>query len=284
MVIAMTATVEKVADQDGANELLRCLSESEIETAARTSYAYFKQKSQQGRLFHACEMARRYLESAQKDKALALERIRNTLNFRKEKKLDDLREALDDPVNYYHKELKHSLSSGHVYVQGHDREGRSTYIFIPRRVQSHDPELTMASHLWTMEKAIACSRAKDGTINAVVDFRGFSAFSHTPPTCVGKELMTTLRNHYVGHINSIFLLDAPTTFFCLWTIFKPFAGRKTRDKIHFISTPEERNKLLGTLYDRDQATPWMLPNGGKTRELDIEEYIDRLPFDQAFDE
>lgn len=280
----MTASLWKGADNEGAHVLLKDLSENEIETAARTSYAYAMKKSQQGRFFHAAEMARRYLESAQSDKTIALERMKSTLEFRRQKKLDVLREALNDPVNYYHKELKHSLSSGHVYVQGHDREGRSTFIFIPRRVQNHDPELTMASHLWTMEKAIACSRARDGTINAVVDFKDFSAFTHAPPTAVGKELMTTLRNHYVGYINAIFLLDAPTTFLCLWAIFKPFAGRKTREKIHFISSVEERKEFLGPLYEADQAAPWMLPNGGKKRELDIEEYTERLPFDKAFDE
>lgn len=280
----MTVSLLKGIDHESVCSLLDNLSENEMETAARTSYAYATKKSHQGRFFHASEMARRYFESAQRNKTIALENMKNTLEFRRQKKIDALREALNDPVNYYHKELKDSLSAGHVYVQGHDREGRSTFIFIPRRVKTHDLELTMASHLWTMEKAIACSRAKDRTINAVVDFNGFSAFSHSPPTAVGKELMTTLRKHYVGYINAIFLLDAPTTFLCLWAIFKPFAGRKTREKIHFISTGEDRKKILEPLYEADQVAPWILPNGKKRREIDTDEYIDSLPFDKAFDE
>ena len=280
---------EEEADS-GSDKCCECdavidgLSSDELEDAARTSYAYVKQPSSTNRLYYARQMARRYLESAANDQRKALEKLKKTLQFRREMDLDGLREALADPLSHYHNELENTLSPGHVYVQGYDRDGRSTYVFIPRRVQGHDPTWTIRGHIWTLERAIACSRAKDQTVNAVVDFNGFSAIRHSPPTSIGKDLMMTLRSHYVGHVNQIFLIDAPTAFLCLWACLKPFAGRCTRSKIHFVSSNRQKEKVLGRWYSPDQGAPWMMPSGKKNRELDVKEYLHSLPFDKAFDE
>ena len=95
--------------------------------------------------------------------------------------------------------------------------------------------------------------------------------------------MLALRNHYVGHVHRILLVNAPDSFSWLWSFFKNFAGTKTRDKIQFVKSDEEKEVMIGELYCSDQATSWMLPNGEKNRELDLEEYLN-TPFDQGFDE
>ena len=274
---------EDFADSD-ADHLLRCLNPEELEVAARTNYAYSQENTPKRCLYYAKAMALRYLESAKNDKVKALERMKQTIDFRREEDIDGLRRTLEDPVGQYRDQLKSELRSGHVYVQGYDRDGRSTYVFVPRRVRSHDPTWTIKGHIWTLERAIACSRARDKTVNAVVDFNGFSPVAHAPPTAIGKDLMTTLRQHYVGHVNQIFLVDAPSAFMFLWAVFKPFAGRTTRDKIHFVSSEKQKQESVGGLYNQEEAAPWMMPGGKKNRDLDIDEYLHRTSFDQAFDE
>lgn len=272
-----------VGDED-VDDLVRCLSDEEIEVAARSTYAYAHGTSTKHRLEYAKDMALRFLHSKKRDKVRALEGMKNTITFRREKDIDGLQKAMEDPLSDYHARLRDELSSRHTYVQGYDKDGRSTYVFVPRRVKSHDPTWTLNGHIWTLEKAIACSKAKDHTVNAVVDFSGFSAMHNVPPTSVGKELMATLRKHYVGHVNQIFLIDAPYAFLFLWAIFKPFAGRMTREKIHFVSSHEQKQIEVGQWYNTDQATPWMLPGGKKNRDLDLDEYLRNQPFDRAFDE
>lgn len=277
--------------QDPEELLLNHLTPDDIEIAARTSYAYVKDQEQssgphkQKRLYWAKFMARRYLDSAgHKNQSTALARMRQTLQFRRKIDIDCLREAIRNPLSDYHSPLAKELASRHLYVQGYDREGRSTYVFVPRRVQGHDHVWTIRAHIWTLEKAIACSRAEDQTVNAVVDFTGFSTVRHAPPTSIGKDLMQTLRAHYVGHINQIFLIDAPTAFLCLWAVFKPFAGKVTRSKINFLSSKRQKQEVIGHWYADDQAPSWMLPSGQKNRDLNLEEYLYRTPFDKAFDE
>jgi hypothetical protein len=271
------------------DNMIKQLSEDEIEIAARTSYEYFTIQDPSTRMEHAKNMAKRYFRS-KKEESRALSYMKDTLKFRKRLDVDGLRTAFlqdsddDGPVSDYRDPLQELVESKMVYVSGYDLDGRATYIFEPYRVQSHSAEWTIKHHVYTLERAIACTKSYDQTVNAVVNFNGFSAVKHAPPTSVGKEFMKTLRAHYIGHVNQIFLVDAPTTFLCLWTIFKPFVSVNTKNRIQFVSSERQKIKGIGKWYAVDQARPWMLPGGSKTRELDVEEYLYQTPFHQAFDE
>ena len=260
------------------------LTAEELELAARSSYTYSKSPQTQKSLQHkyAQHFALKFLRS-KKDATKALDKLKATLQFRKEKDINGLRLAFDDPESPYREPLKKQLESKMLKVQGYDKDGRSTYIFTPRNCQSHDDEWTIKEHIYTLERAIACSTAADKTVNVVVDFNGFSALRHAPPTSIGMEFMQTLRNHYAGSVHEIFLVDAPMAFNALWNIFKPLIGSQTRGKIHFVKGQRKHNKL-SQWYDRSQAADWMLPGGTKNRELDVEEYLFRIPFNESFDE
>lgn len=258
------------------------LTDDELEMAARSSYTYLKSPHTQQALKrkYAQHFALKFLRS-KKDEKKALEKMKATLQFRKEKDIDGLRLAFDDPESPYREPLQKQLESKMLKVQGFDREGRSTYIFTPRHTKSHDEEWTIKEHIYTLERAIACSTSADKTVNAVVDFNGFSALRHAPPTSIGKEFMLTLRNHYAGNVHGIYLVDAPVTFNALWNIFKPLVGTKTRGKIHFV---KGKHSKLSKFYDKEQAPEWMVPGGLKNRELDVEEYLLKSRFNESFDE
>jgi hypothetical protein len=280
------------ATSDDVACMLKQLTREELVIAARTDYEYVK--SSHGdhgaevadvdckRRQYASAMAQRYLNS-KTDKDRALQFMKATIQFRKEMDIDGLRDAATDPSSEYHSPLIKFLSTKQSFVQGYDKQGRSTYVFVPRLVQEHDLEWTLKGHVWSLERAIACSKAQDNSVNFVVDFTDFSVWSHAPPTSIGKEIMLALRNHYVGHVHRILLVNAPDSFSWLWSFFKNFAGTKTRDKIHFVKSDEEKEVIIGELYCSDQATSWMLPKGEKNRELDPKEYLN-APFDQGFDE
>jgi CRAL/TRIO domain len=296
MTAPTTTTSATVGCRD--NDILYMLNQlkpEELELAAQASYEYGHSSSSPSkfgqdtdepsqRTYFASAMAQRYLESkADKDKALDF--MKSTLQFRKDLDIDGLVRCSRSSGNSdTYQGLRRFLSTKQSFVQGYDKSGRSTYIFIPRLVQGHDPEWTLKGHVWSLERAIACSRARDKTVNFAVDFAGFDVLSHAPPLAIGKEIMLTLRNHYVGHVNRIFLVNAPTAFVCLWAVMKHFAGSKTRSKIQFVNSESERTAIIGDFYTQEEATHWMLPFGKKNRELDVDEYLDDTPFDRAFDE
>jgi len=273
-------SVGNLKEEEQLQFILNALSEEEIEVAARSSYTYLKNPKDTNRNAYAKQFALRFLRS-KKDEKKALAKMQSTIQFRTEIDIDGLRLAFEDLDSEYHEPLKEQLKSKMLKVQGYDKEGRATYIFTPRNVQGHDEEWTLKEHIYTLERAIACSHAPDKTVNAVVDFNGFSVTQHAPPTHIGKQFMLTLRNHYAGSVNQIFLVDAPFAFNALWTIFKPFVGSKTRHKIHFVKSNHSKLKKW---YNDDQAASWMMPGGTKNREFDLDEYLHETAFNEAFDE
>jgi len=262
-------------------DMLGELSPEELEIAARANYDYATNPRRELRDQYAMEMALRYLKSkSDKDKALA--KMKATIQFRKNFGIDSLRKAVSDPDADDHLPLTKFLNKKTLYVSGYDNDGRSTLIFVPRNCDDHASELK--AHVWTVERAIACSKAKDKTLNAVVDFAGFSSTRHAPPLSLGKEVMTCLRDHYVGSVNRIFIVNPPAAFSWLWSILKPFAGEKTREKVQFVTSERQKERLIGQWYSKDEAAAWMLPDGKKKRALDTVEYLHGTPFQQAFDE
>lgn len=251
-----------------------------METAARTNYEYSQNPQANIRNDCVMAMARRYLES-KIDREKALAKMKSTIVFRQTMGIDDLKNASNNPNNSDHLPLHKFISRKALYVSCYDKEGRSTFIFVPRLCGDHHHELKAL--LWTLERAIACSKAKDHTVNAVVDFAGFYSILHTPPLGLSREVMSILRDHYVGQIHKIFLVNVPSAFYILWSILKPLAGKKTRDKINFVNSDCEKEEVIGEWYSVEQAPGWMLPNGCKKQSLDVQKYIE-APFDQAFDE
>jgi len=262
--------------------ILAQLSHDEIETAALACHEYMKHPNETQREDYAERIILRYVRS-KRNVATALKKLKATLLFRKDMDIVGLVKSFkEDPSGEYSVRLQKQMASKKMYVQGYDKSGRSTLFFIPRLTQCHDSYWTLKEAVYSIERAIACSKAADGLINAVVDFSGFSITKHAPPLDIGKQFLTTLRNHYAGQIHRILLLDVPRTFSLFWTIFQPFIGSKTKAKILFLSG--SKKSKLSKLYHEDQVPSWMLSDGEKNLELDLDEYLFKIPFHCAFNE
>jgi hypothetical protein len=272
------------------NYIISQLSHDELETAARSSYEYMINPVPSLRNQYARKIVQRYLVSKRGKVELALEKVKQTLKFRQDIGIEELITAFDgnnddcNKTNDTANLLKKHLSTKKYLVRGFDKEGRSTLYFIPRLVDGHDSEWTLKESIYSIERAIACSRAKDHTINAVVDFSGFHMTTHSPPLDIGKQFLTTLRSHYAGQIHRIYLTDTPFSFCMLWNIFSPFVGTTTRDKIKFINGARRKERELSPMYDAEEVPAWFLPGGKSNRPLDIDEYLHILSFDQPFNE
>ena len=274
---------EILRKQPDVRDLQDNLTDEELEMAARTVYDYIQHSSPSTRDLYASYVCQRYLMSKKGNVKVATQKVKKTLQFRREQDIEALMTAFEHPQSETAHQLYTQLKAKKFYVQGYDNEGRATLYFVPRHTTHFDKEWHLKEALYSIERAVACSKATDSTINAVVDFSGFSLLAHSPPMDIGKEFLTTLRSHYAGQIHKIFLLDCPTSFYMLWRIFSPFIGTDTRSKIEFLSGPTQKMALLNT-YPLNELPTFVHPEGGMVRELDVDEYLFELPFNQAFGE
>uniref|UniRef100_A0A7S3L748 CRAL-TRIO domain-containing protein n=1 Tax=Amphora coffeiformis TaxID=265554 RepID=A0A7S3L748_9STRA len=281
--LALTShQISQQQQQQLENDLLSQLTEQELKWAARASYDYLDDPAPKDEKY-AREFVQKFLRSTS-DPEKALKRVQGALAFRQQIDVDGIRLAFDQS-NKHTAPLKAQLENKSLYVQGYDKEGRSTYVFQTSKVREHDEEWTLKSHIYTLERALASSKAHDGTVNAMIDFKDFSLINNAPPLHIGKQFMTTFRDHYAGSVNQIFLLDAPSTFLVLWKVMKSFVGTKTRNKINFVnSSSTETEEHLTQLYDKEQLAPWMMQGGTNDRPFDLEEYLHKTSFNKSFGE
>jgi len=211
------------------------------------------------------------LEAKKRYIAKARTKMRATLRIRLENDVESL--CLNKPRET---SLYNMLSTKQLYVAGRDRQGRPTLVYVPGRVESHDLILTRQAHMWCLEKAIACSRAAAGTFNAVIDFCDFDCVRDAPPLAVGRDILSLLRDQYVGRLHRIYFVNATLSIRGLWSIFSPFAGTKTKRKIEFV---KNKVQVFEPMFEPDQAPSWMMPSGKWNDCFDMDTFLS-LPFDQ----
>lgn len=280
-------------------EMLAKLSESEMETAAKSSYSYM-QKSLEGkssseeREFHAMAMALRYLRNEKGDQISAMETMNQTIAFREETDVDGLRRCfyeLEHPVeattnryDMYRSNIREQLSTSKSYIRGYDKKGRALFNIIPRRNNSDDPEWYLKGYVYMVERALACTERNTGGAESKVivlfDYSGYKS-SNAPPVSLTKKLLFILRDHYPECLEHVFILDAPLAFRVFWMLIRPFIDPATKSRVLFLTGVEAKTDKLGGLIEEDQAELFMLPGGTMQSDIKMEEFLSSISFDKA---
>lgn len=289
-----------------ARQMIESLTDDEKEHAARANFAYLwravteanSPALSQERDDAAALMAMRHLKSKKGDTELALTKLKSAIQFRKDFDLDGLRlcfhaEELKDHFDeetkeryaMYRAKLEDRMTTGRVYVSGHDKCGRAIYTIYAARTKDFDREWFLKESLYNFERAIAATEHRTGgkeqSITVIGNYTGFTS-KHSAPMSISHEFMDILRQNYPGRVNRVYLLNTPTSFMFFWSILKPFIGTDTRKKIQFVNNEKQREREFSDMVTLDQAAPWMLKNGKNTKEFDSMEYLRDVPFNKTF--
>jgi hypothetical protein len=286
-----------------ASKMVQALTEDEKEHAARSAFKYLWQSvrgevdNKEDSDFYAKSMAMRHLKSKKGNFEIALQKFRDAIQYRKNNDLDGLRlcfhaddlvlnEETSQRYALYRERLEDRMTSGRVYVQGYDKNGRAIYTIFAARTKDFDPEWFIKESLYNFERALACTERESGgieeSITIIGNYNGFLS-KHAAPMSLSRTFMDSLRQNYPGRVKRVYLLNTPATFLLFWSIVSPFIGTETRKKIQFVNSEKQRQREFHELVSLDQATPWMLEGGKKTREFNVAEYVHETRFDHAFD-
>eukprot|EP00591_Stephanopyxis_turris_P001687 CAMPEP_0195515752 /NCGR_PEP_ID=MMETSP0794_2-20130614/6713_1 /TAXON_ID=515487 /ORGANISM="Stephanopyxis turris, Strain CCMP 815" /LENGTH=322 /DNA_ID=CAMNT_0040644227 /DNA_START=28 /DNA_END=996 /DNA_ORIENTATION=- len=287
------------------HEMVLNLTQDEKEHAARTSYKYFmlsisqtgSKPSEAEQLKCAMAMAKRHLIAENGDQECALKKMKNTIQYRKDINVDGIRRAFyekegpDEEKNkeYQHirNNLEHQMSTGIVHVRGYDTRKAANYIAFPRLKISDDPEWYIKANIYTLERALACSeRASEGEVEKVCCFFDYSGYKskHSPPVTLIRDLFFCLRDHYPERMKHVFIVDAPVIFRSFWYLIRPFLDPVTKSKVKFVAGEVQKQEVFAGIINKDQAMNFMYPDGGKTKEMNVMEFLYDIPYDHAFDE
>jgi hypothetical protein len=131
---------------------------------------------------------------------------------------------------------------------------------------------------------LACSEKVGAqSVIATVDFNGFATWQ-APPIRLAKEAIAMMTDHYPERLHRVYLVDAPIAFRIIWTILKPFIDPVTKKKFQFITGDEQKREIIGPSIAKDQAMRYLLADGTMPDEIDLKEFLYRLPFDKAIGE
>mmetsp|Transcript_1266 Transcript_1266/g.1810 ORF Transcript_1266/g.1810 Transcript_1266/m.1810 type:complete len:330 (+) Transcript_1266:76-1065(+) len=277
------------------------LSEDEKETAARSSYQYFSLTDSfsqnkgspsinSQRDAYALAMARRHLIAEQDDEEIALAKMKNTLRFRKEMNVDAIRRCFYVKDSKIHTELREAieleLKNGKYFVRGNDIDQSSIYLVISRIVATYDPDWYLIGQIYNIERAIArterLSHGQIEKINVIFEYKDFNR-KNNPSLSLIKELILCLKDHYPERMARLIILDAPFSFRSIWALVKPFIDPRTKKKVMFISGDQNKSMKLKDIFPKDQAMKFLLPEGQKSDEVNMESYMNTISFDYDVD-
>mmetsp|Transcript_5570 Transcript_5570/g.11595 ORF Transcript_5570/g.11595 Transcript_5570/m.11595 type:complete len:326 (-) Transcript_5570:103-1080(-) len=294
-----------VSEEKICKRIVASLTDDEVEHAARCSYRYYMASvsangnppSIEERDNLALKMARRHLIARKGDEESALKSVRQTIKYRVEAGVDDIRRA------FYEKDvsdldrsrrfaairagIESQLTTKVMYVRGYDRKGRPLFIMDAGASVEWDEDWFVPLHVYMMERTIAClDRATDGQeerLHITVDYGRYSS-KNAPPLKLAKSLLKVLANHWPERVEVIVLLDAPLIFRAFWTMMQPFIDPDTKSKIRFLTGDNQKRSVLEGLISEQEACPFMFPEGQKTTDFDMHSFLYKIPFERTCDE
>lgn len=277
------------------------LSDAEKETAARTSFSYYKMTKtatadlRDARNRAAMAMAARHLKAEKGDVAVALEKMRATIHWRREKRMDLLRDCFEDhspeALEMREKIMHYIGNKGKLVVTGFDKQHRACWHTVGRHSpegSQFDHEGCLMSHNYMLERALACSEARSlkhtnkaqEMVIVSVDFGGFKK-SHAPLLGTVKAMLYDLRDHYPERLFRVYFVDAPILFRGLWSAIKPFLDPDTKAKFQFVTGHNQRLKVFNEEMGAKHCMPYQHPEGKLPENVNLHEFW-QLPFDVAY--
>uniref|UniRef100_A0A6V2HBP8 CRAL-TRIO domain-containing protein n=1 Tax=Ditylum brightwellii TaxID=49249 RepID=A0A6V2HBP8_9STRA len=312
---------EKDVEAEKCLSIITLLSEDEKEKAARTSYKYLVAStsatskdgdnsekppppSTEERDKYAMAMARRHLRAENGNEKKALQKMRNTIEYRDKMKIDVIRQCFtknesdvtpppeeeeEEEYQYHIDNLAPNLLEGKLFVRGYSKDDRALYISRAHlfEARGYDTEWFLKYNIYTLERAIACTeRATDGEIEKVIAIFDLGQYSNKvrTPLTLSKDITFCLRDHYPERLEKVFMIDAPFLFRAFYNLVYPFIDNDTKQKIVFVTGDKEKEEKLGNMISKDQSMLFMQPGGEMDTDLDMKAYLYETPFDFTCEE
>lgn len=208
----------------------------------------------------------RYLRARNYDVEKARRMLQSTLTWRASYQPDSLatREV---------QLLRNESETGKMYVLPKaDAMNRAVIVMRPGKENSHDTRGKIANLVYTLERAARTANEAGGQqFVVIVDYAvGEISASTLPSLSVSRETTNILQGHYPERLSCMVLVQAPRLFHSMFKIIRPLIDAKTREKVHFVSSPSD----VVTVPDLDRDSIPSDYGGTLDWKFDVDKYFE----------
>jgi len=283
------------------------LSAEDQEIAARTSYAYWvaanfheEPPCEEIRIRMAMREARRHLALKLGKYNSALTSFRGAIKFRKEYNVDLLRTCfprcslktdtpeIEEKRELFRSYLLHEFKIQKNVVRGEDRGGRAVALRFQRTAPTATtkPEAFAAVLYYTLERALACTefltRGREEKVCALADFDDFNS-SNSPPVKCLKHAATIAQSVFPARLQNLTLVNPTFAQKSIFYLIRPLLSASTLSKLA-LAYGKDKDGIIGKYVAPENAMPFMLADGELVSEIDMDHYLNSVPFHCKYDD
>jgi len=178
-----------------------------------------------------------------------------------------------------------------MVVRGYGKEQHAIVYKHPRTVPTKetDEHAFILANLYVAERAVAATeyitKGRKEKLIVIFNFVGYDS-ANAPPSRLEPIFAKLMRRAYPERLERFFFLEPSFWLRLVYNIIYPFLGYETRKKITFVTNATSAEKKLATfsdVVDLGQATPHLLEGGELSSPLNMEQYVNNVPFHILYD-
>ncbi|PFH47957.1 hypothetical protein AMATHDRAFT_150905 [Amanita thiersii Skay4041] len=181
----------------------------------------------------------RYLRASKWKTATAIQRLENTLKWRREFGIYDLLTP---------EHVEPEAVTGKEVVFGYDTDGRPGFYMFPSRQNTDEPTRQIQFAVWMLERCIDLMRPGVETVILLINY---ADKAKGPSMSTARAVLNILQDHYPERLGRSLIIKIPFYINAFFKIIMPFVDPITREKVKF--NPE--------VVKDGYFTPDMLMNG-----------------------
>ncbi len=288
-------------DEANSRRITDQLTDEELETAARRSYAYFVTSVYRPQILTddiryatAMREANRHLDGID-DVEVALKLLRVSLRFHKEHRTDIYKTCMQEDFVYDDDDdaklasdrrsriIKENRDCQAMIIRGKDRQDNAVWVAMPRKQQGEDPEAFVDCLIYTIERCAATTEAltlgRQDRMVAVLDCKQ----SASPSIKAMKMGIHMLQAHYPGRLKNLIVLDLNYILQGIYNCVKHFLDPETREKFVIVKGSKAKEAAVSVHIEKSQAQTNLLHNGALGTDVDGEWFVKEVPFCRLYD-
>lgn len=156
------------------------------------------------------------------------------------------------PLGYIpEEEVKNELEAKKVFLQGHDKVGRSIGVILACKHDAYKRNYEEFKRyvVYNFDKTIASLKPGHEKFTVILDLKGLKYKNLDPRGWI--SIFDFLQAYYPERLGRLFIVHVPIIFWGAWKIVNPFIDKVTKEKIIFVDEKKIESILLEEI-EKDQ--------------------------------